>query len=376
MKIAHVISVFSPHIGGMGQVCFDEAKMQTENGHRVTVFTLRYSDTVYNDQKFPFRIIRLKPFLSSTAAGFIPILTNHLKRFDIVHLHYPFYGGAEWVFIAKILFGQRYVVTFHMAVRAESLPKRIVQFVYDHTIAPFIFAHAEKIIAIDKDYFFQHVKKSFIGNNMVEVFNGIDTDIFKPEFSDLSKLDLEHWVDKKIILFVGNLLGVKRLDFLMKALMKLDDEAVLLVVGGGKKLQFYKDLAIKLGIEKRIMFTGSCSNPRRLAAYYNAASCLAVVSSAESFSLVVAEAMAVGLPVVASDVAGLRGRFPPESGFLFNPYSEESLVNSLKKCLHLSDSDRKEIALVTRKKVLEDYGLTEHARKIENIYQAVKHSFL
>src|SRR3990167_4556854 len=126
MKIAHVVSTFSQQIGGMGSVCYNEAKRLAESGHEVTVFTLKYLGVIYNDANFPFKVVRLKPLIKLGDAGLVPQILKYLQGFDLFHLHYPFYGGAEWLCFSKIPL----VITYHMDAQVNGL-KAFVQKIYD-----------------------------------------------------------------------------------------------------------------------------------------------------------------------------------------------------------------------------------------------------
>ena len=148
MKIAHVVSTFPPNIGGMGVVCYNEAKRLAENGNDVTVFTLKYPGVVYDDTKFPFKVVRLKPLVKLGDAGLVPQILNHLNGFDLVHLHYPFYGGAEWL----CFYSAPMVITYHMDAQAGG-GKGIISKIYDWFWPKILFARAKKIIAVDAEHF-------------------------------------------------------------------------------------------------------------------------------------------------------------------------------------------------------------------------------
>ena len=278
MKIAHVISTFPPRHGGMGQVCFEEARRLAERGHEVTVFTLAYSgDSLVSNFQFP--VSRLRPLFKFGDAGFTPRLFFKLKNFDLVHLHYPFYGGAQCVWLAKFFRGQKYVVTYHMDAHPVGFLKKLFQGVYDFVWAKRILAGAEKVAVVDEDFFIASRHGRFIKKEKVAFLpNGVDLEIFQPRPKDLSAVGLTELAGKKIILFVGNLLPLKRLDLAIEALKILRDASLtLVVVGGGyDEAEFRKQAA---GLP--VIFAGSCPEARKLSAYYNTAVCLVAPSDFE-----------------------------------------------------------------------------------------------
>jgi glycosyltransferase involved in cell wall biosynthesis len=365
MKIAHIVSTFPPQIGGMGSVCYNEAKRLTESGHDVTVFTLKYHCSVNIDAEFPFKVVRLKPIVKFGDAGFAPQILKHLKGFDLVHLHYPFYGGAEWLYFSKIPM----VITYHMDAQTTGF-KFFIQKMYDWLWPKFLFAKAKKIIAVDAEHFKNAKFGKLFAYKTVEIQNGVDTDIFYPHAVDLEKLGLEHLKNKKIILFVGNPMQIKRLDILLNSLKLLaDNNLALVVAGGGYELNKYKQMAKDSQTENSVYFAGQCDDPKKLSDYYNAAACVAVPSDYESFSLVAAEAMACGVPVVASNIAGMSGRINQGvNGFLFEKGSVESLASALKKIMVMSAEERKVMGQRGRAEMESKYSWDKHMEKLNSLY--------
>ncbi len=359
----------------MGTVCMNEAKQQVAAGNAVTVFTMHYPDTIYRDAQYPFRIIRLKPLLKIGNGGFLPQLVSALKGFDVIHVHYPFYGGAEWVWLFSVVHHRQYVLTYHMDADPSGRIKLFLQKIYDLIFPRFILGHASRIIVVDGGHARETRFRKFLTSDRVRiVHNGVNTSIFKPEIVSLATLDLEQWGSKKIILFVGNPIPGKRLDIFLKALAEIKDEAVVgLVIGGGYYIDRYKRLSESLGLTKRVLFVGALHNRERLSQYYNAAACLAVPSTAESFSLVVIEAMASGCPVVATDLPGVRDRISPNvDGFLVAPGSVDALVAGITKVLSLSPAARAEVIASARRKMEQKYTWQEHAEKVMTVYKELR----
>jgi D-inositol-3-phosphate glycosyltransferase len=150
---------------------------------------------------------------------------------------------------------------------------------------------------------------------------GVDLDRFRPTAKREARkaLGLD---DERIILFVGRIEPLKGLDILINAaaLLESDVECCVLVVGGDEsseaKVQELQDMARDRGIGHRVAFAGAVDHDQ-LPLYYNAADVCVVPSHYESFGLVAIEAMASGVPVVASRVGGLTGTVKDgETGYL------------------------------------------------------------
>lgn len=369
MRIAHIVSTFPPQIGGMGMVCADEAEALVKQGHEVVVFTLKYPhllDLAEFDKKFSFKVFRLQPLIKLGDAGLVPQLAWRLRGFDLVHLHYPFYGGAEWLTFSKIPL----VISYHMDAQTGGF-KKLAQKLYDSFWPKILFAKAKKIISVDgigaaPPKFYREAK-----NKLVAVPNGVDTEIFKPRSVTAGELNLPELEGKKIILFCGNTLPVKRLDLLLEAIKILNDDSVaLLVVGDGYHLEKYRQMARDLGISRQTHFVGHCADKVKIAKYYNLAVCLALPSDYESFSLVTVEAMASGLPVVASDIDALKNKITSgKEGFLFKRGSVQELAAALQKILNMSPTERQAMGEKARQKAEAEYSWQKHIDGLLAVYK-------
>ena len=101
MKIAYIVCRFPPYAGGMGVVAYEQVKRLAQQGHQVTVFTLSNKPRL-DPKKLPFDIKYLKAFPRLGNAGFSPELFWQLRHYDVIQLHYPFYGAQEVIWLGKI----------------------------------------------------------------------------------------------------------------------------------------------------------------------------------------------------------------------------------------------------------------------------------
>lgn len=133
---------------------------------------------------------------------------------------------------------------------------------------------------------------------------GIPPNIFKMSFHKIDMLN-----DKKILLYVGRLdkrKGLHKLLQIFENLYKKHNDLVLVIVGEGmlrKELEMIAHNGRKWG--KKVIFAGQVSY-NEIFSYYSSADILVHATEHESFGMTVLEAMAMGLPVVASDIPALR----------------------------------------------------------------------
>lgn len=145
---------------------------------------------------------------------------------------------------------------------------------------------------------------------------------------------------KPVVLFFGGLKPRKNLPLLLDVWARVAAEAPearLLVAGGGSMLEELRAQARRLGIGERVVFTGYVPEAEK-ADHFNLADIFFFPSAMEGFGLTVAEAMASGLPVVASN----RGSIPElveqgAGGFVCDPARREDFVARLLTLLRDGD---------------------------------------
>jgi glycosyltransferase involved in cell wall biosynthesis len=159
-----------------------------------------------------------------------------------------------------------------------------------------------------------------------------------PIFSPPPVTDSSIHREDDLLLFVGQLNRGKGLDTLLQAIAKTASKVRLIAAGSGEQENEFRILRQDLGIEERVQFVGKIS-PLELRYYYQKASCLIFPSRApETFGLSGTEAMSYGLPVIASDVGGVRQWLINEmTGFLFPPSNPDVLAEKIDQLM----SDRR-----------------------------------
>jgi glycosyltransferase involved in cell wall biosynthesis len=174
---------------------------------------------------------------------------------------------------------------------------------------------------------------------------GVDTDRFSPPKSH----------GRNAVLYVGSVRAGdthKGLRYLLEAFAQVAiqfSEAELVVVGGGDGQAVYGAMARSLGIASRVKFLGALEGDKLVAEYQRAA-ILVVPSLSESFGMVAAEAMAAGLPVVATKVGGLPSLVADkQTGYLVPPANAQALAKKISY-------------LLTHPKIAEKFGAAGRRR--------------
>ncbi len=157
---------------------------------------------------------------------------------------------------------------------------------------------------------------------------GIDVSRFYNTFNgDLRK---RYCIEGKfIMLFVGQLIPHKRVDFLINALQFLDEDIVLLVVGSGHCKDRLTDIVRALKLEERVYFAGKVTDDD-LPKYYAAADIFVTASSHEGFCVPIIEAFASGKTAVAPNITAMPETIG-DAGMVYDFNSSNDFVSKVHK---------------------------------------------
>ena len=305
------------------------------------MFTSEYPLNGYRDPG-EFSVHRLPALLRVGNAPVNLSLVNALKGFDLLHLHYPFYSGAEMVFLRSILDKTPYVITYHQDVRLQGILGPVIK-LHNKTIGRLVLGSCSRLFVTSWDYAMNSGIRDLAvskGDKAAEVPNGVDVERFHPDVSGNSTREKHGIVkDGQVILFVGALDRAhyfKGVNLLLESMVRLDHPNVkLVVVGDGNMREEYLRHAEGLGLNGRAIFAGRVS-AEELPRYYAMSNILVLPSTTEgeAFGLVLVEAMASGRPVIASNLPGLRSVVDEGvNGLLAKPGDVEDLTEKLDSLL-------------------------------------------
>jgi glycosyltransferase involved in cell wall biosynthesis len=376
LRIAHVTATFPPYYGGTGTVCFHNALGLARLGHDVTVFTA--AGAVLEPDDPPGVTVRRLPALFRLGnAPCLPGLLG-LGAFDVVHLHYPFYFGAEAVFLRSLVRGQRYVVTYHQDVLFAG-PLRGLERLHHRLLGRRILGRARKVLATSWDY----ARASRLGEMMRrvpekvgELPNGVDVERFHPGL-DGGSLRAHYGLRQRdrVLLFVGGLDRAhyfKGVDVLLRALARTPGGDVrLFLVGEGDLRERYARQAAELGLADRVTFCGRVPEAE-LPAHYALGDLLVLPSTTlgEAFGVVLLEAMACAKAVVASHLPGVRAVVSDgEDGLLAHPGDPDDLAAKIQALLE-DPARRRAMGARGRAKVEARYAWPAILPRLVAVYEA------
>ena len=165
----------------------------------------------------------------------------------------------------------------------------------------------------------------------------------------------------------GNLIPVKNMAELLHAFAALHGEPRLIIFGDGPESGALRALCAELGLYSRVSFRGQC--PREeLAEAYAAADCFVLASRSETFGVAYIEAMAAGLPVIATRCGGPEDFVTEENGILIPADDESALTGAMERMmLRREDYDSAAISADTRRK----FAPETIAARLTELYEGV-----
>jgi len=366
MKIAIIVEKFPPKwLAGTEIATYNIARHIAMRGHEVHVVTSLDNglpkESIYGGcyvHRIGWRKVRFLRFALFWVKALI--ILRKINP-DMVHAQNIIMGGIGFLsrkFLRKpyIVWGQGSDVYLPWLFKKE--------------VSKTVLKNANAVIALTEDM--KREIKKICDRNIFVIPNGIDLKKFEnlSRKEARSKLQIEE--DEKIIIFVGTLRSVKGVKHLIQAMVAIgreDTRAKLMLVGNGKERPGLEELVKELVLERQVSFIGRAPN-EDVPEYMVASDVFVLPSLSESFGIVNLEAMASGLPIVASKVGGL-----PEivrdgkNGFLVEPKNPEQIAEKVLLLLG-NDELRRSISEINKEKA-KDYSWERVADRLEKVYSEV-----
>jgi D-inositol-3-phosphate glycosyltransferase len=326
------------HTGGMNVYVQELTRHLGSLGIHVDVFTRSQDEHVphvLHDLGYGNRVVHIPAgpesptlkndlplYMSEFADGILKFSESKGIRYDLIHSHYWMSGVA-----AEILKNRWDVPVIQMFHTLGVMKNRIVRSESEKE-SPFRIETEKRIVAFANRIVIATPaeKEQLISNyeadekRLVIIPPGVDTTRFYPISEDEARAVIGVPSGNCMILFVGRIEPLKGIETLLRAIaLMLQTEEIsecnyyLAIIGGepdgnaddmNSEMTRLQKLSRELGIHDTVIFLGKQSQ-ETLPYYYSAAQVVVVPSLYESFGMVALEAMACGVPVIASQVGGL-----------------------------------------------------------------------
>lgn len=314
------------HQGGSSEVLLALAK-ELSKRHVVTLFgrgrpTKNIVDMCHSN-RIKFHYIPsdtiLNIFIGPMRA--LTLLKRNFDDFDVIHTHNGSYA------FASVFFNRKSKIVTHVhessiiqGLKGNSIKISIYLFL-ENFLTKFALKHSHLIITPNEEMKNVITNKIRIRKSIVTIPNGVDNKFFNKESRDSAHIPLR-------ILYVGRLSFQKRVERIIEAIKLLKIPANLMIVGDGDRRRKLQNFAMNLKLNN-VSFEGEKSSDE-LCNYYRRVDIFVISSTNESFGMVILEAMAAGLPIIGSNVNGIRDLVQKVGILVDEPYSEkftEALTN-------------------------------------------------
>ncbi|WP_246879932.1 glycosyltransferase family 4 protein [Bacillus suaedae] len=310
-----------------------------EQGWDVHVAAAGNNELPFTDKKFTIPIHR-SPFKLSNFKAYKQLRTLMKEHdYDIIHSHTPLGGVIARLAARKARKqGTKVIYTAHGFHFCKGAP--LLNWLVYYPIEKYLSKDTDCLITINSEDY-QLAKDHHFKAKKIKHINGVgvDTERYKPvseKGKEEAKRKFGYQASDFLLIYAAEFNKNKNQQLLIKALARVKDElpvARLLLAGEGPLKEQCRELAENLGIEDRVEFMGFRHDLEHLLPACD----LAVASSLrEGLPVNIMEAMACGLPVVASQNRGHRELIAErKNGFLVDPYDVDGFASRLEKVYFL-----------------------------------------
>jgi glycosyltransferase involved in cell wall biosynthesis len=328
-RVLMIISFFYPHLGGAEQQALQLAEQLIQRGVQVFVLTRKFKGLPAHEtvRGVPvYRAIRTLPwgkwFALTYLFSVLWFLLKKRRSYDIIHCHLLQGFHAPAAILMKALFKKKVIIK----VGATGLLSDFIM-IKKVLLGDWLLRRtlgADRVITVCSPSSAEALAAGFSPVQVAHIPNGVDTACFKPG-PDTGKRG-------NTITFIGRLDYLKGVDVLLQALRKLIDSRIpvhLDILGDGPERNKLEMMSQQLGINDAVTFHGAVHG---VEPYLQQATMLVLPSLSEGMPNVVLEAMACGLPVIATRVGGIVDIIADgENGLLVDAQRPDQLYDAMKK---------------------------------------------
>lgn len=379
MNILMMTNTYFPIVGGLEQSIYSFSEVFKSLGHEVLIVTPAFEGMPIEEPG----VIRIPAFKKIKGTNFSvnfpssELLTRFMKKFspDMIHSHSPFFIGdfalrlsrqhaTPLVFTYHTMFEQ-YV--HYLPIRNEGMRRFMVKYTAGYTnLVDQVIVPSESV----QDILIQRGVKT----PMEVVSTGIDLKHFSKGDGKAFREKNQIPSDALVVGHVGRLAGEKNLEFLTDCLVELlkkDPKVHILIVGQGPSEKMIKDTFYQAGFEKRLHLTGALHYQYLVDAYF-AMDVFAFASLSETQGIVLLEAMAAGVPVVALNAPGAREVVEDlQNGLLLSEMDRQSFIDALLWVLYRPSEELRAMKQAART-TAQKHPINSDAKRMLEIYEKVR----
>jgi glycosyltransferase involved in cell wall biosynthesis len=361
-EIVQVISYYPPHLGGMENVAAQIAEGFVEKGYPVSVYTsdIGYSRGAIGRSKARLHYLKAFEFAHTPVIFSLFFHLLALPRHALIHLHISQAYSPEVVYVISKLRGIPYAAHIHLDVDPSG-PFGFLLGTYKRVFLKRVLKSAAKVICLSEPQKkLIATKYSLPLESIVVIPNGVAEKYF------VGQKTTENAAPR--LLFVGRLAPQKNLSLLIKTVAQMKESVLVDIVGEGEERENIEALIQQYRLQNVILHGKKTGED--LIDLYRSADVFILPSFKEGISLSMLEALAAGLPVVASDSPEIR-QILGECGLLIQDPTATNYARALDLFLTDKDAMHRLRDLSVRKARLYSWDTVLNA--IEKVYEELSH---
>ncbi len=387
MNILIISHFFPPHKGGVETASYNTAKGLANRGHNIVVLTSKCEKASPKYQNMNgFFVYRFKSFYppeikgihQTSSFGIMPKaffkLTKIIKKHQIQLIHAE--GRLFPITILTTLFNRiifKRPMYLTVQGRLEIGLTGLIENIFDKLITKNLYQNLKKIICVSESLRKRLLNFKIKPKKLTVIPNGVDITVFsKKQTSKYLDQYLKGKKNPKKIVFVGRLDAQKGVEYLIKAIPYVIREIKnvhFFILGNGNLEVQLKKLAKLLNLFSHLTFLDMIPL-EKMPDFYSSADVFCLPSIHEGFPLSIAEALSIGLVIIASSTEGVPEAITEgKNGFLVEPKNVNQLSKKLIKVLTLSDEEIREIENNNVKLAKDKYSWDKITHQILKVYR-------
>jgi glycosyltransferase involved in cell wall biosynthesis len=371
MRVAQVTSYFDPHLGGVETHVRELSRALGDLGVDVTVICADTEGAGARSRIGDFDVVRVPPRSVFMKTPSMPAVAEVVADggFDLVHSHTPPPVASWRAARASRRSKVPHVMTFHCDPEIPLPLGGLLVDLWRLTYGRATLRRTDRLVSTTHSY--ASTSRTLWNYDTTVIPNGVDTDMFRPAGPGEEAADLPGTPGFRV-LTVGRLVQHKGFEQLIDAVSMLPAPAHLLIAGEGELGPALEARARASRARDRISLLGRVPHDD-LPGLYRACDVFALpsVSRLEAFGIVALEAMASGLPVVASDMPGVRELVTDGlEGHLANPLDAVAFATRIDSLLR-RPLRRARFGRNGRAKVVAGYTWESVAGRVLKLYEEV-----
>lgn len=377
MKILQLGKFYPPDMGGIESAIYEITEELNKRGIKCDVLCSNskkeYKEEVITRETYQYKVIRTKTYGILLSTSITPQMIFKLReiinQYDVIHIHHPDPMANLALFLANPQ-KQKIVVHWHNDIVHQKFTLKLYK-----PLLHWMLKRADVIIGTSPKYIEESEQLKPFKEKCIAIPLGIRRDNLKSYPIKVNEIKSKY-NNKRIILSLGRFVYYKGFEYLIKSALYLPEEYVILIGGDGPLRERYEKIIKNCNLSSKVKLIGKI--PREeLGSYYQACEvlCLASINKAESFGLVIIEAMSFGKPVIATKIKGSGVGWVNQDGITglnVEPANPKAIADAVRFICENPEVYRKmsQNALI---RFEEEFTVEKEISRILEIYRTILH---